>query len=137
MPSAEFTDSNILLYSYDVREPEKRATARRVIERLWADGGGLLSTQVLAEFYVVATKKMGLAPSMAQAEVETYREWCALATTVEHVAAAIDLSIEHTVSFWDALIVVCAQAMGARILWSEDLQHGRRFGELEVRNPFI
>ena len=109
MTSLEFTDSNILLYAYDVREPHKRAIARELLDRLWNEGGGLLSTQVLSEFYHVATRKMGLAGAHAQAEVEAYREWTSLAADKEHVAAAIDLSIADTISFWDALIVVSAQ----------------------------
>ncbi len=137
MTIAEFTDTNILSYAHADGEDARIAGAKRLMDRLWEQGGGMLSTQVLAEFYRACVRKQRLSPSAAREMVRVYTPWQAHSATPENVRAAIDLSIEHTLSFWDALIVVSALAMGARILWSEDLQHGRRFGGLEVRNPFI
>ncbi len=136
MTSDEFTDSNILVYAHDASDPERRDIARALISRLWAEGSGCVSTQVFAEFFTVSTRKGHLSRFDALVAVEDFMPWQAYAATPDDVVSAIRLSSGESVSFWDALIVVSAQAMGARILWSEDLQHGRRFGDLEVRNPF-
>jgi predicted nucleic acid-binding protein len=112
--------------------------ARDLLRRLWADGTGALSTQVLQEFYAVATRK--LKPPMARAEarqiVADYSEWCVVDTDPLLIVSASDLEERHTLSFWDALIVEAALRADAETLVSEDLQDGRVFVNLTVRNPF-
>jgi predicted nucleic acid-binding protein len=136
MTAAEFIDTNILSYAHAAGDDPRIAEAKVLMDRLWEAGGGMLSTQVLAEFFRACVRKQRVSPTAAREMVRVYTPWTAHSATPEDVRTAIDLSIEHTVSFWDALIVVSALALGARVLWSEDLQHGRRFGALEVRNPF-
>ena len=50
--------------------------------------------------------------------------------------AAIDLSINHTIAIWDALIVRAALVADCAVLYSEDMQHGRRIDRLQIVNPF-
>jgi predicted nucleic acid-binding protein len=97
-----------------------------------------LSTQVLQEFYAVVTRKFKPAMPLqkARAVVAAYGEWCAVATQPQLIVCASRLEQEHTLSFWDALVVQAAIWAGAERLVSEDLQDGRRFGVLTIENPF-
>jgi predicted nucleic acid-binding protein len=133
-----FVDSNVLVYSYDADAGEKHATARSILTDLWESRTGAVSTQVLQEFYVTVTRKVPkpLAKRAARAVVDTYRAWPVHRPEVDDVIAASELEERHQLSFWDALIIVSAQRSGARTLLSEDLQDGRRIGELIIVNPF-
>ena len=133
-----FIDTNILIYAYTPGDDPRSVIAREVLSKLWRDSAGLLSAQVLQEFYNIATRKFK--PPMSNSEVREvivqYGAWCRLPTDPLVVFNAALLAETHTVSWWDALIVESACQAGAKYLLSEDLQDGRRFGGLEVRNPF-
>lgn len=135
----EFVDTNILLYSIDQTEARKHQLASKLLERLWQSRCGCLSIQVLQEFYWNATRKVSVPLEAATARqlVEDYGHWLVHSPTVEAVLAGITLQADHKVSFWDALILGSAHYLGASILWTEDLQHGQKFGSVEVRNPFL
>jgi predicted nucleic acid-binding protein len=98
----------------------------------------VLSTQVLQELYVVATRK--LAPPMprpaAREIVARYGEWPVVQVDLPLLLAASGLEERHTLSFRDALIVEAARRAGATRLLTEDLQAGRRIGGVRVENPF-
>ncbi|MGW4842495.1 PIN domain-containing protein [Nocardia brasiliensis] len=134
-----FIDTNILVYAHDTDAGRNHRIAQTILESLWSRKTGALSTQVLQEFYNIATRK--LTPRMSQAKargiVALYSEWCALDMDPLIVVNASFLQETHTVSWWDALIVEAAVQSGAKYLLSEDLQHGRKFADLEVRNPFV
>ncbi|MFB8280958.1 PIN domain-containing protein [Nocardia colli] len=134
-----FIDTNILLYAYEAGDNKRSAIARAVLADLWERNAGLLSTQVLQEFYSVATRKFNppLSPAEARRVIALYSEWCARDTDPLIVMNASFLAEQHTVSWWDALIIEAACQSGAKCLLSEDLQHGRDFLGLEVRNPFL
>ena len=136
--SAEFVGTNVLLYAFSEDEPVKRERAQSLLERLWESGTGRLSTQVLQEFYVNATCKLARALSSeeAQAIVLSLSQWAYHRPDDQDILAAAILAERHRISFWDALIVHSAEALGAILLWSEDLNPGQRFGALEVHNPF-
>ena len=112
--------------------------AKRVLSELWESRGGSLSTQVLQEFYAVATRKLKPAMPRRQARglVAAYGEWCDVPAESQLIVAASRIEEEHSLAFWDALIVAAALRAGASLLISEDLQDGRRFGALTVANPF-
>jgi predicted nucleic acid-binding protein len=133
-----FIDTNVLVYAHDADAGVRHATAKKLLAELWPNRNGSLSTQVLQEFYAVATRKFK--PPMprpkARAIVAAYGEWCDVATEPQLIVAASRLEEEHTLSFWDALIVQAAIHAGADRLVSEDLQDGRRFGTLTIENPF-
>jgi predicted nucleic acid-binding protein len=133
--SVEFVDTNILIYAHDTASPPKRAVALELIGRLSAGRNGRLSTQVLLEFFATS-RKIGLQRAVAAEIVEDLTSWPVYAPTVEDVSVAVGFSIRQTISVWDSLIIRSALQSGCDILWSEDLQDGRRFGSLRVQNPF-
>jgi predicted nucleic acid-binding protein len=132
-----FLDSNILLYALSNAPDhlEKRHTARQLISRQdW-----LLSAQVLQEFYANIIKpKHGLPKATATAfieEIALSRSVCPI--DVSLVRQAIDVQVRFQLSYWDAAIVAAALRMGARILMSEDLNHGQNYDGVTVQNPFV
>lgn len=131
-----FIDTNILVYAYDRDEGEKHRTAVAILEELWESGTGVLSTQVLQEFYSVATRRKKMPRELARARVADYSEWCTVSTNPELLVTASLLEERHHLQWWDALVIEAALRSGATTLLSEDLQHGRTFGTLTVRNPF-
>jgi len=133
-----FVDTNVLAYAHDRSETDKQPVARALLETLWRDRAGALSTQVLQELYVVVTRKLDHPMDRATARelVALYAEWPVVQVDVPLVLAASALEEGLTLSFWDALIVEAARRAGAARLLTEDLQHGRRIGEVEIVNPF-
>jgi len=133
-----FVDTNVLVYAHDTDAGDRHAAAKAVLAELWDDRSGCLSTQVLQEFYAVVTRKFKppMPRTKARALVAAYGEWSAVATEPQLIISASRLEEEHTLSFWDALIIQAAIQAGAECLLSEDLQNGRRFGVLTIENPF-
>jgi predicted nucleic acid-binding protein len=136
--SPTFIDTNVLVYAYDSDAGDKHQTAKLLVTELWQNGRGLISTQVLQEFYVTVTHKLPKPLSRQQARevVQTYAAWPVYRPTSGDVVAAAALEEHHKLSFWDAMIVVAAQMSGATKLLSEDMQHGRRLGQVTINNPF-
>jgi predicted nucleic acid-binding protein len=134
-----FIDTNVLVYAHDRGEGAKHDTAVAVLDKLWRDHTGVLSTQVLQEFYSVVTRKRPRKMSSAKARkrIMAYSEWCAVNTNTELLVSASVLEETHSLQWWDALIVAAALRSGAETLLSEDMQHGRKFEEMTVRNPFV
>ena len=133
-----FVDTNILVYAHDASETEKQPVARALLEELWADRSGVVSTQVLQEFYVVATRKFQppMRPSEAREIVTLYATWSVVQVDVGLILDAAALEERARLSFWDALIVEAARRAGAVRLVSEDLQAGRRIAGIAIENPF-
>ncbi len=133
-----FVNTNILIYSHDTHDEAKHRAAENLLAQLWASGLGILSTQVLQEFYSAATRKLRppLTPTLARHVVRDYSEWCRVDTDPLLIISASRLSEQHSINFWDALIIEAALRAGATELVTEDLHNDRRFGELTVRNPF-
>jgi predicted nucleic acid-binding protein len=133
-----FVDTNILIYSHDTHDVTKHRSAAKLLAELWASGMGVLSTQVLQEFYSAATRKLqpALTPRQARQVMHDYSDWCRVDTDPLLIISANELSEQHSINFWDALIVEAALRAGAVELVTEDLQNGRQFGDLRVRNPF-
>jgi predicted nucleic acid-binding protein len=133
-----FVDTNVLAYAHDRSETRKQPVARAQLEVLWRERTGALSTQVLQELYVVATRKLA-APmhrTTARRIVALYAEWPVVQVDVPLILAASELEERHTLSFWDALIVEAARRSGATRLLTEDLQAGRRIAGVRIENPF-
>lgn len=133
-----FVDTNVLVYAYDADAGAKHDSARSQLEALWQNESGLVSTQVLQEFYVTVTRKLSrpLTRRTAREILATYGTWPVHRPDVDDIAAASELEERHQVSFWDALIIVSARRSGARSLLTEDLQDGQRFDGLEIVCPF-
>ena len=138
MDERTFVDTNVLLYAHDGSETEKQPVARALLEGLWAARTGVVSTQVLQEFYVVATRKFD--PPIARAEarelVALYAAWPVIQVDVEMILGAAALEESETLSFCDALIIEAARRAGAVRLLSEDLQGGRWIAGIVLENPF-
>jgi predicted nucleic acid-binding protein len=133
-----FVDTNILIYANDIDAGRKHDVAKAVLRDLWAERAGVLSTQVLQEFYVNATRKLKepLARHEARSVVETYAAWCVDSITPADVSAAFQIEDRARIGFWDALIVAVALRSGARRVLSEDLNAGQRIAGLTIHNPF-
>ena len=136
MSGRSFLDTNVLIYTDDHDAPEKQRRAIEVYERARRRRTGVVSTQVLQEYFVGATRKLGVEAAVARRKVELFARLDLVRIDLGAILAAIDFQRLHQVSFWDALIVQAALAGGCATLLSEDMQHGRRIGGLEIVNPF-
>ena len=135
--SAEFVDTNILVYSHDLSAGFKRERSRELLTRLFDESTGALSMQVLTEFYSVVSKRLGMSSDRAEEVLSALSLWQIHRPEFADLMRAIELQRRYRISWWDALIVNSALQMGAGILWSEDLGDGQRYGSLVVRNPFL
>ena len=133
-----FVDANILVYAHDRSESRKLPVAQALLEELWESRLGRLSTQVLQEFYAVATRKFDPPMSAAEARevVALYGTWPLVLVDLSLILVASRLEEQHQLSFWDALIVEAARRAGATRLATEDLQDGRRIEGVRIENPF-
>ena len=137
MRERSFLDTNILVYTDDAASPEKQAIALRLFEAGWESQNAVVSTQVCQEYFVAATRKLGLPAATAGRKVELLGRLDVVSIAHEDILRAIELHRLHALSFWDALIVHMARQSGCRTLYSEDMQHGQRFGGLTIVNPFL
>lgn len=135
---SEFCDTNVLVYAYDETAGPKHHRARELVDRLWPAGHGVVSIQVLQELYVTLTGKVRppLPAAAARAIVADLARWRVVEPGHRDVLDAIDGSARWRISFWDAMLLTMASKAGARVLWSEDLQNGRTYDGVLVRNPF-
>lgn len=131
-----FLDTNVLVYASDRDEPEKRRRARALLRETAADGSGVISTQVVQEFFVAATRKLSIDAQRAKAIVATLHPLELLEVGLEDINRAIDGVVLWQVSFWDALILSMAGRANCSVVYTEDLNAGQRYGGVEVRNPF-
>lgn len=135
MPS--FVDTNILLYAEDRDDKEKHKLSRDLLRRLWTHQDGVVSVQVLQEFYVNVRKgNKRLSDKQAREVIQEYLTWTVVENTGALLTAAIALHQKHQLSFWDAMIVQAAIDSGCSKLYTEDLNHGQRFGSVAIVNPF-
>lgn len=135
-----FLDTNVLLYTFDLRTPQKARLAEELIFNGIKTGSAVISFQVVQEFINAALRR--LQPAMSLAEVKRYLEMplrplLAVHSSYELYQRAIDLSRRHPLSWYDSLIVAAALEADCRILYTEDLQHGQKFDTLRVQNPFL
>jgi predicted nucleic acid-binding protein len=138
MSGRTFLDSNILVYLFDTDSPTKQARARELFSEQARSGQIVISPQVLQEFYVTVTRKLArpLPADQALAALVQLSTFPLVAVDGALVLRAVQLHQKASLSFWDALIVQAALEGNCKTLLSEDMQHGRRFGELTIENPF-
>jgi predicted nucleic acid-binding protein len=136
MSARSFFDSNILVYTDDAGAPEKQALALDLLERGRIERSGVISTQVLQEYFVTATKKLKVPSDIARRKTEIFGHLDLVRIGFEDILVAIDLHRAHQISFWDGLILQAALRSGCSVLFSEDLQAGRKVQGLEIINPF-
>lgn len=132
-----FLDTNVLIYAYDAKDPQKYRKANQLIDMCLAAECAVISTQVVQELCNVAILKLRIPPKMIIETVDTF-----FSQIVAHVpdaafyTRALILLERHSLSFYDALIVQAALDLGCTTLYSEDLQAGQTFGSLTIVNPF-
>jgi predicted nucleic acid-binding protein len=133
-----FFDTNVLVYLFDNRDPEKKIRAQQVFAEESERGRAVLSTQVLQEFHWAVTHKLAspLPEEVAEQRVRDFCELPLVRVDAPMILAAVTRSRSEGFAFWDALILESALKAGARRLLTEDLQHGQRIGDLTVENPF-
>jgi predicted nucleic acid-binding protein len=132
-----FLDTNILLYCDDPSHSAKQRRALELVLEHKAQRTGVVSLQVLQEYFVNATGKLGLDPGLARQKVEAYSRFDVVEPVTADILAAIDFHRLHRISYWDALVVHCARKSGCRVLLTEDMQHGQEFDGVKIVNPFL
>jgi len=135
--SRTFLDTNVLVYSDDPRDPTKQAKALDLITDYLRQRTGVVSLQVLQEYFVTATGRLRLDAELAKQRIEVFAKFVVAEPTVNDILAAIDIHRLHRFSFWDALVLRMAKQTGCRVLLSEDMQHGREFEGVRIVNPFL
>ena len=138
MSGKTFVDTNVLIYAHDVDAGQKHEIAKKVLRELWTERTGVLSTQVLQEFYTNATRKIRkpLPTPIARTVVGTYAAWCVENTTTADMVAAFQIEDDARIGFWDALIIAVAVRSGAIRVLSEDLNAGQAIAGIIIENPF-
>lgn len=137
MTDRVFVDTTVWVYAVDRADPVKQARAREVLDP--THGASIVtSAQVLGEFYATVTRKLAspVAPGDAAGMVDRMRRLPVVEIDADRVGAAIEGSRSWQLSYWDALIVVAAQAAGCSRLLTEDLAAGASYGAVSVENPF-
>ena len=137
--SRDFFDTNILVYASDVSEPDKQSLAIELVENAVENGSGVLSAQVLGEFFNSVTRRIRRPLSMDEAEllIEKYSVMPVVELDLELVKRAVATSGRYQVSYWDALIIAAAERAGCARIISEDLNPGQSYHGVVVVNPFV
>lgn len=136
MSDLEFFDSNLLCYTDDADDVSRWRQALDLWQCSRKAGLAVVSIQVLQEYYAVATRKLGVDPVIAIEKLRLFRRAQVIVPDATDVIDAARLGVEHRLSFWDAMIVTAALKADCARLYSEYLQHGRRFDGLQIVNPF-
>jgi predicted nucleic acid-binding protein len=137
MSVRSFLDTNVLVYADDKAMPAKQRRALNLVVEHRRAGTGVVSLQVLQEYFVTVTRKLHIDPRVARRKVELLAEFDVAAPEVADILAAIDLHRLHGFSFWDALILRAAKQAGCRVVFSEDMQEARAIDGLQIVNPFL
>lgn len=137
MSGDSFVDTNILVYAHDLDAGDRHRRSRELVEALWESGEGMLSLQVLQEFYVTVTRKIPspLPPARARALIEPYLTWHVEILPREAVLRASEIQERHKLSFRDAMIITAAEEAGAERLYTENLNDGQLVEGIRIVNP--
>jgi predicted nucleic acid-binding protein len=130
-----FLDTNILIYAVDERDSAKHDRAIEAVEGCLGDGSGVISTQVLQEFASVALSKLHQKVDIVLAELSALEAMEVVQLTPALIRRAVEFYSLHQINYWDALIVVAAEAARCTQLWSEDFTPGSLYGLFRVENP--
>jgi predicted nucleic acid-binding protein len=138
MSDKHFLDTNILVYAYDSSDPEKQATAQKLLTQGIEQEDAVLSAQVLGEFFVVVTRRIKepLSPEQAEQVIDLLSILPVVEVDAKLVKRAILLHKESQASYWDSLIVSAAERAGCTKILSEDLNAGQAYLDVRVENPF-
>ena len=132
-----FIDTNIFVYSIDQKDPNKRDKARNILKRLVEVHQPVISTQVIKEFYVVASTKLKADSFIIKSIVHNFRNLEVVNNDLELIEQAIDISTISRLSFWDSLIIAAAEKANCEFVFSEDMNPGQTYRGLMLVNPFV
>lgn len=135
-----FLDTNVFVYSLTASVPSKQVVAMRLIKEAIQSGKGVISFQIVQEFFSVAFRRFRPPMSLIEAEqflAMPFRPLLAVHSSFSLYGQALQLANRHSISWYDSLIVAAAIDSGCSTLYTEDMQHGRRFESLQVQNPFL
>jgi predicted nucleic acid-binding protein len=130
-----FIDTNILVYAVDSHDLNKQKKCRSLLKSLGPELRGVISTQVMKEFYVTATKKLGADPLVVKDLLDAFGRFDTVIVTPDTIKEAVDCSILNRLPLWDALIVVAAESAHCEKIWTEDLNDGQIIRGVRVENP--
>ena len=139
MSGKVFVDTNILIYAHDLDAGQRNKISAAILRDLWENRIGIISTQVLQEFYVNVTRKIEnpLPKSKARGIIENYLAWPVELNDAETVLSASEIEERYMLSFWDALMVASASNAKAEKILTEDLNHGQQIEGILIENPFV
>jgi predicted nucleic acid-binding protein len=140
MSDKYFLDTNIFVYSLDPVDPRKARIAEELVTRGVASKLGVISYQVVQEYINVSLRQFRVAMTVTELELYFFKVLLPMMTIPSSSGLfleAIRLQTAHQIAWYDSLIVAAAIQGGCQVLYSEDLQHGRRFGDLVIQNPFL
>jgi predicted nucleic acid-binding protein len=134
-----FVDTNIIVYAYDVSAGEKHKKAVAIMKDMWSTGNGIISSQVLQEFFVSVTKKSAKPVNIPTAKeiIKDLLKWKTVTINGEILLEAIDIHNEYKYSFWDSVIIAAAIEGGAKVLLSEDLADKQKIKGIVIKSPFL
>jgi predicted nucleic acid-binding protein len=135
MMSKVFLDTNILVYCLDQSLPDKKKRCRDLLRNLSNENKGVISTQIMQEFYVAATKKLKAVELLVKDILHSFKRFEIVIVSPGLIQEAIDCSIIHRLSFWDSLIVVAAESAHCHKIWTEDLNDGQIIRGVRIENP--
>jgi predicted nucleic acid-binding protein len=133
-----FLDTNILVYAHDLDAGARHTVAVKILKDMWEKRTGVLSTQVLQEFYIIVTKKIGspISPLEAREIIRSYACWEIRENTATSIIRASEIEEKYRISFWDASVVVAAYEAKVDTLLTEDLNSGQMIEGILIENPF-
>ena len=139
MKDKVFLDTNILIYAHDMGAGPKHDAARAIVEKIWDDETGIISTQVIQEFYVNVTRKMPkpITPVQARGIIINYFSWKVESIESHTILSASEIEEKYVLSFWDSLIIATASQSNAAKILTEDLNHGQVIEGVLIENPFL
>jgi len=139
MKDKVFLDTNILIYAHDMDAGVKHDAARSIVEKIWDDEAGIISTQVIQEFYVNVTRKMPkpISPVQARGIIINYFSWQVEAIEPHTILSASEIEEKYILSFWDSLIIATASQAEANKILTEDMNHGQIIEGILIENPFL
>jgi predicted nucleic acid-binding protein len=139
MKDKVFLDTNILIYAHDIDAGIKHDVALSILKTIWQEETGIISTQVIQEFYVNVTRKIPnpITPVQARGIILNYFSWQVEAVEPHTILSASEIEEKYILSFWDSLIIATASQSEAAKILTEDLNHGQTIEGVLIENPFL
>lgn len=139
MTGSNFYDTNVLVYAYDSHEPDKQKKAQDMLTQGIKNGNGVISTQVLGEFFTVVTRKISQPISVADAReiINNVSVMDVQEIDLLIVKRALETVDTYKISYWDSLIVAAAERAGCERIMTEDLNTDQLYHGITATNPFI